>query len=345
MIISATTVKDSRENVEKFVRRNLLGGIDHLVLFLDAPLPDVEDHLDGRPDVTYVRAHGEWWGDLDPGGLNERQINNAALVSRLAAGFPWAEWMFALDGDEVARIDRAALDRLDRRTRAVRLLPLEAVSRLHPDSDPTLFKRLLDEDELQLLHALGVIPEPKQRSYFRGHMTGKPGVRPANDLALGVHHVIDTGTGERVAAVTDPGLTLLHYESHNVEEFVRKWTALLSSGDDVRQHHKRAPLARAIAAVLALDLPEAATAELMARLYERYALDDLDTLARLRLLVEVRPDEGERRPRPADAEVRQLRELLRRAYDAPKRVFRPRARDKGASKVIGKLQRGVGRLR
>ena len=345
MIISATTVKDSRENVEKFVRRNLLGGIDHLVLFLDAPLPEVEAYLDDHPDVTYVRAHGEWWGDLDPGGLNERQINNAALISRLAAGFPWAEWMFMLDGDEVARIDRAALDRLDRRTRAVRLRPLEAASRLHPESDPTLFKRLLDEEELQLLHVLGVISEPKQRSYFRGHMSGKPGVRPSSDLALGVHHVIDTGTGERVRSVTDPGLTLLHYESHNGEEFVRKWMALLSSGDDVRQHHKRAPLARSIAALLALDLPEARTSEMLERLYERYALDDLDTLSRRGLLVEVHPDEGERRPRPADAEIRQLRELLRRAYDAPKRVFRPRAQDKRAPKVIGKLQRGVRRIR
>ena len=90
MIISASTVKDSRDNVEKFVRRNLLGGIDHLVLFLDAPLPEVEELLDGHPDVTYVRAHGDWWGSMDAGGLNERQINNAALISRLAAGFDWA---------------------------------------------------------------------------------------------------------------------------------------------------------------------------------------------------------------------------------------------------------------
>jgi hypothetical protein len=219
---------------------------------------------------------------------------------------------------------------------------LEAASRLHPESDPTLFKRLLDDEELQLLHVLGVIDEPRQRAYFRGHMSGKPGVRPSGDLALGVHHAVDTGTGERVESVTDPGLTLLHYESHNGDEFVRKWVALLSSGDDVRQHRTRAPLARSIAALLALRLPEAETAEMLERLYQRCALDDVETLSRLGLLVEVHPDEGERRPRPPDEEIGQLRELLRRAHDAPKRVFRPRARDRRAPRVIAGIQRGVG---
>lgn len=341
MIISASTVKDSRENVEKFVRRNLLGGIDHLVIFLDAPMPEVEEFLDGQPDVTYVRAHGEWWGSMPPGGLNERQINNAALVSRLVAGLSWAEWMFMLDGDEVARIDRGVLDALGPDRRAVRLLPLEAASRMHPESDPTSFKRLLDPDELGLLHVLGVIAEPKQRSYFRGHVTGKPGVRPSSDLALGVHHVVSTVTHDRVDTVTDPGLTLLHYESHNGDEFVRKWMALLSSGIDVRQHKKRAPVAQSISALLQLGLAADETAAFLEQIYERTALDDIATLARLRLLVEIDPDQGERRPRPPEDEIAQLRELLRRAYDAPKRVFRPRSGNRRTPGVIARLQKGI----
>ncbi|HEX3929489.1 MAG TPA: glycosyltransferase family 2 protein [Nocardioides sp.] len=341
MIISASTVKDTSENVEKFVRRNLLGGIDHLVIFLDAPLPDVEELLDGHPDVTCVRAHGAWWGSTPPGGLNERQITNAALISRLVVGFVWAEWMFMLDGDEVARIDRPVLDALAPQQRAVRLLPLEAASRLHPVADPTLFKRLLSADELQLLHALGVIAEPKQRSYFRGHMSGKPGLRPSADLALGVHHVVDTGTGDRVDTVKDPGLRVLHYESHDGEEFVRKWTALLSSGLDVAQHKKRAPVAASVAALLSLGLPEEQTASLLEELYERTALDDVESLTRLGLLVEVHPDEGPRRPRPPDDEVAQLRELLRRAADVNKRMFKPRARNQRAPALIAKLQRGL----
>lgn len=341
MIISASTVKDTRDNVEKFVRRNLLGGIDHLVIFLDAPLPDVEELLDGHPDVTCVRAHGEWWGASRPDGLNERQIANAALASRLVAGFDWAEWMFMLDGDEVARIDRSVLDALAPDQRAVRLLPLEAASSLHATADPTLFKRLLTPDELQLLHALGLIAEPKQRSYFRGHMTGKPGVRPSADLALGVHHVVDINTGERVAAVEDPGLRLLHYESYDGREFVRKWTALLSSGLDVAQHKKRAPVAASVSALLGLGLPAEQTESLLEELYARTALDDVESLSRLRLLVEIHPDEGQRRPRPPDHDIAQLRELLRRAFDAPKRAFKPRARNRQAPALLAKLQRGL----
>lgn len=343
MIISAGTVKDSRENVEKMVRRNRRGGIDHVVVFLDAPLPEVEEYLDDVPDATCVRAYGDWWGSMDPGGLNERQINNAALISRLAAGFGWAEWIFMLDGDEVAWFDRAVLDRLDPEVRTVRLMPLEAVSRLHPDGDPTLFKRRLDENELHLLHVLGLIPEPAERAYFRGHITGKPGLRPTAGLALGLHHVIDTTTGERVESLTDPGLRLLHYESHNGDEFVRKWMALLSSGDDVQQHKNRAPLARSISAVLELGLPPADTAAFLERLYERCALDDVETLASLHLLVEADPDAWAPRPAPPEAEVRQLRTLLELAYDAPKRVFRPRALHPKASEVIESIQGQVRR--
>jgi hypothetical protein len=338
VIISASTVKDTRANVEKFVRRNLLGGIDHVVLFLDAPMPDVEAFAEEHPDVTWVPAYGAWWGDLDPGGLNTRQITNAALASRLVAGFAWAEWMFMLDGDEVARIDRGTLDALPADCRAVRLLPLEAASRLHPEGDPTLFKRLLSEEELQLLHVLGVIEAPAQRSYFRGHVSGKPGVRPTPGLALGVHHVVATGVRERQEAVTAPGLRLLHYESHSGEEFVRKWMALLSSGGDVVQHKNRIPLASAISALLALDLGEDETAAFLERLYVQTALDDIDTLSRLGLLVEIDPDAGTRGTPPGVEDVDQLRALMRLAYEAPKRVFRPSSDNVRADRVISRIQ-------
>ena len=341
MIISATTVKDTLENVEKFVRRNLLGGIDHLVVFVDAPLPHVEDFLRSHPDVTSVPAYGDWWGTLPASALNTRQITNAALISQLVAGFPWAEWMFPLDGDEVARIDRDVLDRLGPETRVVQLLTMEAASRLHPQGDPTLFKRLLNDDELQLLYALGVIAQPRQRSYFRGHMCGKPGLRPTPDLALAVHHVIDMRTGERVESAKDLGLAMLHYESHDGDEFVRKWLALLSSGRRVQQHRQRAPLAAAIEALLALGLPEAETATFLEQLFVRTRLDDIETLSRLRLLVEVDPDAGERRQRPPEQEIEQLRELLRRAYDTPKRPFQPRMQSARTAKLIARVQKGL----
>jgi hypothetical protein len=344
VIISASTVKDTRENVEKFVRRNLLGGIDHMVVFMDAPMPEMEQILDGHADVTPVRAHGDWWAGQPPGFLNERQMTNSGLLSRLVTGYPWAEWMFMLDGDEVAQIDRGVLDRLDPDVRAVRLTPMEAVSRLRPAGDPTLFKRMLSQDELTLLAVLGTIPAAKGRSYFRGHVTGKPGLRPSPGLALGLHHIVDTATGDRLPLVSDPGLTVLHYESHDGQEFVRKWLALLGSGGSVKQHRTREPLARSVSALMALDLSDAERAAWLEKLFERCALDDVDTLTRLRLLVEVDPDARVRSgpPAPPDA-VRQLRALLERAYGVPKKQFHPRARARAerAATTVTELQRGI----
>lgn len=343
MIIAASTIKDSRENVEKFVRRNLLGGIDHLVVFLDAPMPEVEVFLDDHPDASAVRAHGDWWAGTPPKSLNDRQICNAGLISRLVAGYPWAEWLFVIDGDEVARVDRGVLGRLDPSTRGARLMPLEAVSRLRPTGDPTLFKRMLTSDELELLVALGRITEPRNRAYFRGHVAGKPGVRPSPELALGVHHVIDTTSGERVELDDDPGLTLLHYESHNEKEFVRKWRALLGSGGEVGQRPDRRRLAGLVRDVLSLDLEESERTARLEELFERCALDDVETLSGLGLLVEIDPDAGAYTQAPASpAELGQLRALLDKAYDVPKQRFRPQSPEpKRAARSIAALQRGI----
>jgi glycosyl transferase family 2 len=191
VILSVSTVKDAPGNVEKWVRRNLAGGIDHLVVCLDSPQPEVEDLLDAHPDVTAVRAHGDWFAGEPAEDLNERQVINAGLVSRLVAGMPWAEWLFHVDGDEVVQIDRDRLTALEPEVRAVRLRPVEAVSRWHTDGDPTLFKRLPTDDELAELVRLGVLTRPNRRLYFRGHVTGKPGVRPSLDLGIGLHKVLD----------------------------------------------------------------------------------------------------------------------------------------------------------
>jgi hypothetical protein len=342
VILSVTTLKDTVANVEKWVRRNLAGGIDHMIVFLDAPQPEVEALLAGRSEVTAVRAYDDWFGEEGDLSLNDRQIINAGLASRLLVGMPWADWLFHLDGDEVAQIDRAVLDRLAPETSAVRLTCLEAVSRLRPESDPTLFKPMPDQDVLTLLASLGLIRKADARFYFRGHRAGRPGVRPSPDLVLGTHNVTDAGTSAHVAAVEVPGLTLLHYVSYSSDEFVRKWTANLDSGADLEQNDHRALLAGAVSALLSLDLTEEARATWFDRLFERVALDDVDTLSRLRLLVEVDPDARVRpAPRVQPEDVAQLRTLLDRVHDVPKRQFHPRSGSGRAAKTVEKLRRGI----
>jgi hypothetical protein len=340
VILSVTTLKDSAANVEKWVRRNLNGGVDHMVVFLDGPQPEVEDLLEGHPHVTVLVADDDWYADAPCELLNDRQIVNAGLTCRLVAGMPWADWIFHLDGDEVAQIDRAGLDALGPEVRAVRLSTLEAVGQLHPAGDPTLFKRRLTSDELHLLTLLGAISRASNAVYFRGHRYGKPGLRPTLDLAIGVHHVIDRA-GNQVEPAEAPGLRLLHYESFSGDEFVRKWTALLGSGGHVGQRGQRASTAGSIRTVLGLGLGEEDTRAFLYRLYEGLGHDDVELLRRLRLLVEVDPDAVRRTVESRPEAVAELRTLLERARGISKVGFLPKALAPGVDDVVAGLQRGL----
>lgn len=342
MIVSVTTLKDTVANVRKFVSRNLAGGVDHVVIYLDAELPDVEEYLSAHPDVTCIPAYGDWWDDR-PQNLNERQGTNAGMLSRLLDGYPWAEWLVHLDGDEVAELDLPALASLDRSCDVVRLAPLEAVAQLHPEADPVLFKRLLDDDELALLHALGLLSRATNRRYFRGHVAGKLVVRPSRDLALAIHKAWRTDLTE-IAPLDDGRQRVLHYESPNGEEFVRKWLALLSSGTGVRQRGTREPVARSILALLDLGLSETDTAHFLEEIYQRYAVDDVDALQRLGLLVHLDPDAPRppREPFP-EAAKEDLAALVERARPLRKKQFRPVHPGPRVLQTVDRVHRDLGR--
>lgn len=339
VILSVTTLKDSVSNAEKWVRRNLGCGIDHLIVVVDGPQPELEAMLGAHPHATVVRGDAEWYADAPSELLNDRQIVNAALTCRLLAGLPWAEWVFHLDGDEVALVDRADLAALGADCRAVRLSTLEAVGTLHPVGDPTSFKRRLGANELKLLTMLGAIPEPSNAVYFRGHRFGKPGVRPSLDHAIGVHHVIDR-EGNQVEPALAPGLRLLHYESFSGDEFVRKWSALLGSGGHLGQRGQRRSVAGSIRTLLGLGLGEAETRAFLYRLYERLCEDDVGLLERLGVLVEVDPDSRRREVASSAEGVDQLRRLLTAARDLPKRPFLPKAFSPEADAMVTRLQSG-----
>jgi hypothetical protein len=342
VILSVTTLKDSLANVRKLVSRNLKGGVDHLVVFLDAQQPEVEEFLTGHPDVTCVAAYGEWW-DQRPDNLNQRQSTNSGLMSRMLDGDPWVRWLVHIDGDEVARLDRAALEAVTPDWQAVRLDPLEAVARMHPDSDPVLFKRLLTEDELVLLRTLGLVAKPTNRTYFRGHVMGKLAVRPSRHLCLTIHKAVTADQG-KVPVLRDGRQHVLHYESPNGEEFVRKWLALLTSGDVVRQLGPRAPMARALDALLALGLGEADTAHFLQVIYERHAVDDVEALSRLGFLVHTDADAPvpAREPFPPAAK-QELHALVDRLRVEPKRPFRPSAPGAQAVRAVERVHRDLGR--
>lgn len=317
MLIAASTIKDTVQHVHRFVRGNLGGGIDHLVVFLDQPRApgqdEVADFLDREPHVTCVRAGRGWWGEHRPVGLNERQCTNAGLVSHLLADVPEVRWVFHVDGDEVVRIDPDVLAAVPEDVGAVRLAPREAVSKAVWEREPTLFKRLLGEADLQALHQRGAISAPTNQALFHGHLQGKVGVRPSRDLWLGLHKAI-TAEGTQAVTHADERLELFHYESYSGEEFARKWGAMTTSGPRVSLRAGRSAVADAVREVLEGEGSPEARHERLLALFEETTQDDAEALVDLGVVLEADPTSGTHVPQPLSADARST--LQRRLDEA-----------------------------
>jgi len=330
MLFTASTVKDTLPHLRRFVTGNLAGGADHLVVFVDDPGgtdPDAVAFLEAHDDVTCVITDDQWWAGDRPGQLNMRQRINAnvvkAVLSHVDPARRWADWVFHIDADEIVQIDRAALASAPESAAVVRLAPLEAVSQRHWDEDPILFKRLLDSDDLTLLHTLGVIDRVHNGAYFHGHVDGKSGVRPTLDLWLTLHHVVDADRTEQ-DPWEHPGLRLLHYESFSGEDFVRKWTAILESGGVVNFRKGREPTAVALRTLIGKGLSAEQARPYLMRIFERTTEDDLTTLRDLGLLEQVDPRAGAHTPSAFPAEGRAaFRAVLDGVRPLPKRDFHP----------------------
>ena len=326
MIVAVSTVKDTVGNVEKFVRRNLAGGVDHLIVFLDGDQPDVEASLRGSPFVTCVTTHHDWWHGRRQTELNDRQRTHATLAVRMLSDFAWVDWMFHVDGDEVVLIDRDALSGLAGGVRAVRLAPLEAVADVRATDDPTLFKPLLDDERLRRLAAAGVIRRPDNRAFFRGHVVGKVGVRPARDVRVAIHSAADAHE-VAIPAVEDPAFRVLHYESPDPAQFLRKWSALLASGASVDQESGRRKLARKVRRLLEDDGEVADREARLERLFARHVADDVDALRGLGVLEEHDPDTWSHTPEPLpQADRPRGEEAVDRMRGVPKSSVLPPAR-------------------
>lgn len=316
-----STVKDNLDNVQRFVRGNLAGGVDHMIVFLDAPARDVEAWLATVEHVTCIVTDKSWWQGERPPLLNRRQRVNANLARAALSIADWAEWIFHIDADEVAQIDRAALAAVPADRPAVRLQPREVVSELEPAGVPMRFKRLLEDDELQLLVTLGLLAEPTNSLFFRSHIAGKVGVRPCLDLALKFHSATDD-TGVNIPTVNDPAFTLLHYESYSGDEFVRKWTNMVTSGPSIHFGAHRMKIATALKVLVTSDLPAPVKEKYLTQIYREHMEDPIEVLGDLGFLVDVDPLQGTHRPAPLPTGAReQLDTVLGAMRDLPKRHY------------------------
>lgn len=319
MLVSASTVKDTVANLERFVRRNRAAGIDHLILFLDADQPEVEAAFAGSAAVTCVRAWGPgWWGEHHPAGLNKRQNLNAGLANAVLTRSPWAEWLFHVDADEVVHLDRDRLEGLDRAIPVVHLEVLEAVSDPDAVAEGGWFKRLLVRPEREVLLERGLIPRLPNQAYFHGHVGGKSGWRPSLGLRAGVHKPQDL-SGATLTGVSAG--RVLHLESTTAQEFARKWRNLVAAGlDTMNVRGERRLIAGAVVEVVGRGLDEAATEAALHDLWRRTTRDPFPELRALGYLERIDVDAARFEPRPIpEGDLAAMRRLLAAAGGVDRR--------------------------
>lgn len=324
MLFTATTVKDTTENIESFVRGNLRGGADHMLLFIEGDDAETQTRvLDQHPHVTAIATDSRYWRGARPDRLNPRQGTNATLAATVLAALPWADWLFHIDGDENLHLDRNHLDSLPAAVPAVRLRTLEAAS--DGTGDVRLFKRELTRPQLRDLHARGLIGEPRNSVYFRGHLQGKPGARPSPFIRMGVHKV-RTHHGADLVHHEHPSLRVLHHEAVTAEAFIRKWRNLAMAG--ASHGRSRRVLAERVRAILLDETASSVVKEARLReVYDACGRDDVETLDRMGLLVAPDLTWHEHEPVGMDPEQsRTFRAVLDLLLEADKRSFNPRHR-------------------
>lgn len=310
MLFTVSTVKDTLPNLERFVARNLASGVDHQFVFVDNFDASITAALNENPHVTAISTGPGWWHGKRPRQLNVRQRINANVAKVVLRALDGPEWLFHIDADEVLLADRAELAAVPERVTNVRALPFEAVSRPNwPGGKVTHFKRMLDQDQLELLRVVGLIPEAHNGAYFHGHCDGKSGVRPAMNRWLTLHSV-HAANQKKVLAPRLSSSRLLHYESWSGEEFVRKWSNLLGPNTQIKFRPRREPVAAALRALAAADLDERTRRRYLEQLYDRTTRDDFEQLLELGLLEEIDPLAGGHRPARLDPARQRELDLL-----------------------------------
>ena len=318
-IVAVTTLKADVDQVERFLRRNLGAGVDHVLVFLDDANPSVRQLLEEHPHATVVRTGPKYWNGTKPARVSDRLRINMNVANAVLATVPSVGWLVSIDSDEAVCIDRDALRMSD--ARAVLLSTLEAVSkRTWPDDEPTLFKSRPTEGELATLSVMGIILEPDLAYYFRGHQEGKPAVRPDLRVRVRVHSAHDEAG--RGLARPAPDLHVLHYESHSLDDFIRRWKDYAPSSAHLRTHRDdRKMLGIALHTLYHHEhLTERRRAKLIRHLFDREVADDVSTLQAMGLAAPAPAREYEPRALPP-ADLAQIESLLEALLPADKHVF------------------------
>lgn len=320
-IVTASTVGDTPDRVNRFVQRTLTTGVDHMIVFLDAEQPDVRSRLEEHPRVTVVETHVDYWRGRRPSARADRHLVNANVACAALAGAQTVRWLFRLDPGDVLAFDREAL--LDVRTPAVVLPALEAVARPSwRGGEPRLYKKVPTTAELHALAGLGRIPAPEMRWVFRSPILRATGVRPAEGIRLPEAGADQEPDHLPLQASTLPDAYLLHRSDCTIEEFAEHWGRL----DPQEPFHSAADrqLAAAFRSVAGSTLlGEAERRARVAALFDRFVADDVRALRQFGLVLR-RPGHRAAQPHPlTGAETSRLETALRDLGRRAKDDFRP----------------------
>lgn len=290
MICTVSTVLDSVDNLDEFVRSNLRMGVDHMFLCIDWPdradQAEVAAHFAEHPHVTVIRADDAWWNNHRPPGLNRRQLANAnmvlfALQQVRLPGQPL--WLFHIDADEVLALGPRLLDDVPADLPAISVLPAEAVSVWAPPAHETRFKTVLDDAALEKLTRLGAINAPLLDRYFHGHVRGKVGVRVGGGIRLGLHNGMAPDC-RRYRPDQFPDKYVLHFHTRSGEGALTKAQAFgLNHGYGVPERKQQW-----LDELQAVDaLPPQERSARTREIFDHYLADRVDLLTEHGLLMHV----------------------------------------------------------
>ena len=215
VITTVSTVKDDLPRLERWIDRNLTAGVDRMLVFVDdRDDTQTAEALDARSrrgrrrrrDVVGRRLLAEAQRPAtrqrQRGAGRPRDERPAGMAASTSTGTRSSTWTGSASWAWRTTSRRCCSS------------PLEALAQWEwPNDEVTVFKRLLADEELNLLHLLGRLERPDNSAYFRGHTVGKAGMRVSTDAWLDIHRVVDDSRTP-VAAHRAPWLQVLHCESH-----------------------------------------------------------------------------------------------------------------------------------
>ncbi len=215
---TVTTLKESPENVKRFVAHHLAIGAQQIVLFFDDPEDPAAELVTHLDRVTVVLCDDEHWIDRRPAAHQKRQKINANIAYQSTK----LDWIIHLDADELihARMDVArALAVVPPSQQVVRLPVAESFAGTQRGRN--IFRYALPNSKKG--REVGDRVYGEAYSILDGgllsHRAGKHFVRTGQpDMALSIHGPFQHGTRDEGELAKD--MTLLHLHSYDEDEWV-----------------------------------------------------------------------------------------------------------------------------